>query len=113
KQKRDQQCDTGNRHKSSERDAQKRKQKVSKKSEIQSSSICGEDETVSYRGKAGKSQTEKEMHSKEADRQKRKATTERAHVAEEQYSQEERHTHKVRNKQELDSDEEVSESSTN
>ena len=66
------------------------------------SSISGEDEIVNYRGKAGKSQTAKEMHRKEADRQKRKGTAERDHVAEEQYSEEKRHTHKVRYKQELD-----------
>ena len=108
KQKRDQQCDTGNRHKNSERDAQKRKQKVSKKSEIQSSSICGEDEMVSspyYRGKAGKSQTAeetepgKQISRKEAERQKEKGTAklmkqniakEKAqYVLEEQYSDEE------------------------
>ena len=111
KQKKDQQSDTGNRHTSNERYTQKHKQFkeiVPKKSEIQSSLICSEDEMVSslyYRGKSGKSQTAeetepgKQMSRKEAEGRKGKATAkmpkqniakEKAkHVLEEQYSDEE------------------------
>ena len=103
----DEQCDTGNRRTSSERDTQKHKQFkeiVPKKSEIQLSSICGEDEMVSssyYRGKSGKSQTaedtepDKQMSRKEAERRKGKVTAKfmKQNIAKEkaQYSSEEQY----------------------
>ena len=96
--------DTGHRHKISDqkrKEAKERVQKVPKEGKIKTYALCSEDEIVNssyYGGKAGISQKTEEteqIHSKEVEHHKRKATTkmmkqkERAHVVEEQYSDEE------------------------
>ena len=99
--------DTGHRHKISDqkrkkfKEAKERVQKVPKEGKIKTYALCSEDEIVNssyYGGKAGislKTEETEQIHSKEVEHHKRKATTkmmkqkERAHVVDEQYSDEE------------------------